>query len=428
MIIDFTVCNYRSIKTDQTISFYAESSHTHLTQNIDFPIDEKLGVLKCAAIYGANASGKSNFLRALYALRDIVTESDDLKDGDQIKSYEPYRLCVDSKDAPTIFEIEFVVENMRFIYQVSFNAYEITHESLDYYPSRQKANLFKRKEGEVWNQISFGALYKGGKKVLPLFRNNSYLAKAGNSADTPEIIRKVYNFFRNQLVNEENYKVDPAWKKNHALVGHVGAILSNIDTGISNIIIKQEDNSKKLAHLPIQLPEHIKSMILDDFNHVPYFEHITENNVIELFSARDESSGTIALYNALPLIFKVLEIGAVLIFDEIENSLHPHIAELIVKLFNDPAVNTQHAQLLFTTHSMSLMSPELLRKDQIWLTEKKMGTTTITSLDNYDAATLKSNSPFSKWYNEGRLGAVPEINYHAISQLLTKKVNDDAQT
>lgn len=431
MIIDFTISNFRSIKNEQSLSFYAEGSHLHLPNNIRFPADNNLGILTSAGIYGANASGKSNFLTALLALRSLVIDSDDLKDGEEIESYEPFRLCAESKNSPTLFEIEFVVDSKRYLYRIVFNAYKILEESLDFYPSRNKANIFKREEGKNWKEIKFGSLYKGGKKAFPFFENNSYLSKAGNSADAPEIIRKVYDFFRQNLIfrdlNKRTWRFNQEWKKDIKLVNKVAAILSKVDTGINGLTIQKEDNSAILTHLPKDMPEHIKNRLLDEINHVTYFQHPTEENTNELFSENDESTGTITLYHALPLIFKVFEKGSVLVWDEIESSLHPHIAELIVKLFNDPKANVNYAQLLFTSHNLNLMSPNLLRKDQIWLTEKKQGVSVISSLDNFDASALKSNSPFAKWYADSRLGGVPEINYHAICELLTQKTINNAE-
>ena len=111
---------------------------------------------------------------------------------------------------------------------------------------------------------------------------------------------------------------------------------------------------------------------------------------------------------------------------QIESSLHPHLAELIIKLFNDPSVNVNHAQLLFTTHNMALMNQHTMRKDQLWLTEKHQGVTSISSLEDFNEDSLKSNSPFAKWYDEGRLGGIPAVNYGVVRDLMTPKREGNA--
>ena len=146
-----------------------------------------------------------------------------------------------------------------------------------------------------------------------------------------------------------------------------------------------------------------------------YFYHEAENGSLVKFSKDKESSGTNRIFTLLPFLIKVLKDGAILFIDEIEGSFHPHVAELIIKLFNDPLVNKNHAQLIFTTHDLSLMSSKTMRKDQIYLAKKDASNgTQFDCLDSYDL-TLKDNSPFSKWYDEGRLGAIPKINYRDIS-------------
>jgi AAA15 family ATPase/GTPase len=135
------------------------------------------------------------------------------------------------------------------------------------------------------------------------------------------------------------------------------------------------------------------------------------------------------MFNLFPAMIFVFNIGGVLVFDEIEKNLHPHIVELMIKLFNDPQVNTKNAQLLFTSHNVQLMSSDFLRRDQIWFIEKKNGASEFTCLTSFDKDTVRANSPFGSWYSEGRFGAIPVINYLKIAQELNKSIlrdNNDA--
>lgn len=208
MIIDFTISNFRSIREAQTFSLYAQNPGSHLLDNIAYPAGKKIGVLKSAGIYGANASGKSNVLLAFEALQFLIRVTGQLKDGSPIKCYEPYRLSEKTRSAPVRFEVEFYTpDGMRYVYKISFNHTRILEERLDFFPSAKAALIFERNAEDSWETIKFGTLFSGGKKRLPFFNSNAYLSKAGDSADAPELIRNVYNYFCNDVLrlglNEE---------------------------------------------------------------------------------------------------------------------------------------------------------------------------------------------------------------------------------
>ncbi len=417
MIVDFTITNFRSIRTEQTFSLFAEGSKDNLPNNYCMP-DGKYTILKSAGIYGANASGKSNLLKAFRALSYLVNETGDLKEDEDIKCYEPFLLDATSKEKPTTFEIEFVLNNVRFIYKVVFSSSEVIEESLWFYPKMVKAKIFERLSGLTWKDITFGNLYKGGKKKFALFANNSYLSKAGNSADSPAIIRDVYRYFRANIFNIDHKRMMTPypWKDDPSTVANVARILNKVDTGISGIGFKEKAIPDSLE-FPRDIPEDIKKGLLSSFAKEIYFEHEGSDGHLVKFSEDQESDGTQRMYQILPMLLDVFQKGRVVIWDELETSFHPHVAELIVKLFNDPEANVNNAQLIFTTHNLQFMNSEFLRRDQIWLSEKAMGQTTFSSLDEFDKSQLKTSSPFSKWYDDGRLGGIPDVDYRAISRV-----------
>jgi len=419
MIIDITVKNFRSIKDEQTFSLYTENKTEHLASNVHFPIDGKIGVLKVAGIYGANASGKSNLLLAFKALQYLAIGSGDLKDGDSISSYEPYLLSTFTKAEATTFEIEFVMNSIRYLYNVSYKSAEIVSESLNFYPGSQPANIFNREEGQTWKEISFGSLYKGGKKRIPFFNNNTYLSKAGNSADSPPIIQEVFQFFRTGImrVGVSDGIHFHRWKENPEIVNVVSLAVQNVDLGIKGFEFKkiEVDELKIPDFFPDKLKEKFKEKFHNDLGNKTMFHHLSEGGGVEVIPESEESDGTIRFFQLMPLAFLAIKAGTTLIFDEIEKHLHPHIAEVIIKLFQDSSVNTRGAQLIFSTHNINLMSPDILRRDQVWFSEKKDGASSIYSLDEYDKSTVKNTSPFAKWYDEGRFGAIPQINYAAIA-------------
>jgi len=432
MIVDFTVTNFRSIKDEQVFSLYVETAGTHLPENVSCPAGDKIGVLKSAGIYGANASGKSNLLFAFRALQYIVVNSGDLKEGNAI-AYEPYLLSESNQVAPTCFEIEFFVPNienksLRYRYIVAFTAQKIVEESLFFYPTTQRAMIFSRTTGDTWETVRFGSLYKGGKKRLPFFENNSYLSKAGNSADAPPMIREVYNYLRGHLVHlrVNQYRGRLNWFEEPQLVKKIARLLSLVDTGISDISI-QEKPSLDDIKLPNDMPEEFRLRVLQHEKHKFFFLHSMETGENRPFEVEQESDGTRRLFNLAPLLIQTLSEGRVLIMDELDNSMHPFMAELIIKLFNDPRVNKNNAQLIFSTHNISLMTPELLRRDQIWFTEKQQGATKFYSLDDFDKKKVKPQSPFNQWYAEGRFGAIPTIDYQGIVELFNTPEDEHAE-
>jgi len=408
---------------------YAENPGSHLLSNISYPSSGKVGVLKCAGVYGANASGKSNLLLAFKALRHIICYTGDLKEGDAIPCYEPYLLSEDSKSEPVRFEIEFFTpDNTRYKYTVSFTRKSILEEHLNFYPSAKPASIFSRELNDTWESISFGTLYKGGKKRHSLFDNNAYISVAGNKADAPELVRNVYNYFRKEIfhLSSNTHISIPGLENKISMLDKVSAFLSFADTGITGI--RQEENTETSnIRFPDDIPREVKESIMKREKVKFLFSHNTDFGSLEYFDLKKESSGTQKLFELAPILIDALENGGVLVLDELDNSMHPFMAELIIKLFNDEEANTNGAQLIFSTHNVNLMSSECLRRDQIWFTEKKDGETIFYSLEDFDKKKVKPQSPFNRWYAEGRFGGVPKIDYQGIVNLLNSSSESDAK-
>ncbi len=428
MIVEFTIENFRSIKDEQTFSLYAENPGAHLVDNISYPGTGRVGVLNSAGIYGANASGKSNILSALDALQYLICKSGSWKDGDPIKCYEPYKLSEKCKGQPVRFEVEFFTpDGLRYTYKVSFTRQRIVEERLSFYSSAKPALVFERTKADTWKTIKFGDRYSGGNKRFSIFDNNSYLSKAGNSADAPGLVRNVYNYFRSEVLclGAEGHTL-VGWADDGDLLNKVSTFLACIDTGVSGVVMQENDTDIDSVKLPDSMPTSLKKSILRDMKSSFLFAHLNDADEIELFDLEDESDGTQKMFEWAPIIIKILDSGGILVADELDRSMHPFMAELIIRLFNDPEVNQGNAQLIFSTHNISLMSPERFRRDQIWLTEKTNGATKLYSLEDFDKKKVKPQSPFNRWYAEGRFGAVPKIDYRSIVNLLKNSGGADA--
>lgn len=424
MFISLSVENYRSIKDKLKLSLESSRGKNLLSENIYFPESSTKRILKTAGIYGANASGKSNVLLAFNLLFNMVTKSGDLKEGESIPWYDPYLLSQENSKMPTILEVEFLLDDdTRHIYKISFNSEEILSETLDFYPNRSKANIFTRYKDDTWEEIKFGGNYKGGNKRIPFFKNNSYLSKAGNNASSPDMIRNVYNFFRKCIhlnINERFRLANPSYEIMKSFARDTSDLLNLFDTGIDKIEVEVNDDFHIPEEFKNKLPIDVQNKIINDHKYKFVFSHTGRDGTSANLEALNESDGTIRIFSMLPAILSSFMERSVYIIDELDHNLHPHIADFIVKIFNDKSINKVGSQLIFSTHNINIMSPKKLRKDQIFLTQKEKGETHIFSLDEFDNSQLKSSSIFYEFYDSGRLGGIPDISYTKIKRLLLK--------
>ena len=212
------------------------------------------------------------------------------------------------------------------------------------------------------------------------------------------------------------------WEKDQVIMSAMTAIMSSIDLGISSFRFADVEMSPEQLKIFESVPKEYRQNIIDDLSKEVRFSHRHENGSSVELELDLESSGTVRLFNSFPNILNALKDGVVLIIDEIERSYHFHVLELIIKIFNDPELNIHNSQLLFSTHAFHVVKSCFMRKDQVWLSEKKSGVTEYTSLEQFDSS-LRDSSPFEKWYDEGRLGGIPSIDYKAISNTL-KTINN----
>ena len=424
MIKSFRIKNFRSVKEEQVLDLTAANNNKEIhTNNAVQPEGRKFSILKSVGVFGANASGKSNILLAFKAIEYMVTESSDWKLDAEIRCYEPFKLDEKTRNAPCIFEIEFIGEgNLLYLYKIEFTRYSFIHESLSFYPTTQKANLFSRNIDENGKQsISFGSRLKGKVKTIPCLKNNLYLSKAANTEGASEILKTIYRYFRNKLaIIDQNIMLGTNMllkdtKQREALT----ALLACADTGITGIELKEKNIDTDKLHFPGSLSDDMKNHIIEDNKYQPVFFHHGKKEYE--FSLHEESRGTQRLLELSPLLLVGLKRGDIIVIDEIDSSLHPHISELLINLFHDPQVNKNNAQLIFSSHDITLMNQEFMRRDQVVLTEKdEFGATGLFSLDEING--VRKDSPYSKWYLSGRMGAVPQIAISRIKQLLISEI------
>jgi len=433
MIIDFSVENFKSIKEEQTFSMAAVNLRNEHPEHV-FSYDKNISLVKTAAIYGANASGKSNLLEALLALRNFIVDSTDLKLDARILYYRPYKLDKNYSRRSSNFEIEFIGnDKIRYKYNISFNEKEVEKEKLVFYPRTQEALLFERKIGE---NITFGSQLKGRKKDIEnqLLPNNLFLSKAANS--NHEQLGNIYKYFLYNLNFNTGFilarepcqstTMQLARQDNPEFKNKLIDFLIACDTGILSVGIRKNDRDNEFSYMLNDIidnisksEEHtgddIKSKLWKPFSFKPVtyhtlFEDKKETGEAE-FELYEESDGTLKMYALAGKLIPVLENGLTLIVDELDTSLHPHLSEYLIELFNSPEKNPNNAQLVFTTHDTSLLNSKLFRRDQVWFAKRNSyGATEFISLDEFDKDEVRKNVPFEKWYLSGRFGAIPKIN------------------
>lgn len=428
MINYFSVENFRSIKEKMTLDLTKSRRVKNLINNYSNLNGTNISL--CTVIYGANASGKSNLLRALKVLNHLVLNSARFNVGDEIEYYEPFKLTK-ANNKPVIFEIDFYSEKIRYFYILHFNREKIEKEVLFFYPgnSKKKILLFERKG----NKIKFGDSFKGEKKTLEKITlpNQLFLSKAVEN--NAEVCIPVYSFFKNKvkiyqvtlknipLIKEftekdlEDFIISKLVENPEAsFAKNLNNLICALDTGIKYIKVKKTDLNRSI-NLLSDIPEKIKELTEMLFNkyEIKTIHHILDNEKNRIsdieFDIELESSGTKNLLLIGGLILDALENGSVLIIDEFEKNLHPLLTSYLIKLFQHPEINKKSAQLIFATHDVTLLSDENFNRDQIWFTQKnEFGATELIRCSNIKGFRL--NTPIDKWYLSGRLGGTPIIN------------------
>ncbi len=424
MIVDFTISNFRSLRDEQMISMSVEGARSRHATNFSLFESDRIAVLRSAAILGANASGKTNALRALAALRWLIATSG-RKDGQVIPPYEPFMLSEASRKLPVRFEIEFVLPTaVRYRYEVAFVRDRIIEERLISYANRSRALMFERGPQDSWETIKFGGTYKGGSRKFPFFDNTTYLARAGNDASSPQFIRDIYNYFQRMTYIPANATPLAAIAlKDGSLLRAVSELICLADTGVSEITLEEKESSGEIR-LPEGISDDMREAIIAQNRFETKYWIKSEAGELISFDEDEMSHGTVRLFELLPVILSAFQDGSVVVIDEIDAHLHTDLVNLILQLFHDDEVNARGAQILFSTHDTNILDSGLLRRDQIWFASKESGVSSIKGLDEYDKKYVRQDSPFEAFYREGRLGALPCLSYKSIKLALMDALNE----
>lgn len=426
MLIEFSVENFRSFKERMTLSMVANNSGELLHSNT-VSAGKKLRLLKSAAVYGANASGKSNLVKALeFMLKFMLSSVKDTQIGERL-NFEPFLLNTSEWDKPSLFEIIFIVNETRYRYGFQLNERMIVSEWLFQQQKNGEKALFTR-EGRIF---TLSSAFKEAKGLEPRTRDNalflSVLAQFNVSvANTILHNVGISSIFNNIIVDRivENAYLSIELSEN---IPEIASFLNNFNLGFTEISIHKPTYkefaptiaSKALYDLRDALSDFI-NQTQNDSNSFPKIftkHHVLDTKnlgvqIIDFSLEKQESEGTKKIVAFAYTFIQALQQGSCVIFDEIDTNLHPILSRKIIELFNNSETNPKGAQLIFTTHDTNLLSRKLLRRDQIWFTEKMPhGATDLYSLADFEVNEEQSaqSASYSEDYLLGKYGAIPYI-------------------
>ena len=411
MIIEFTMGNFKSFRDKTTFSMIAAnltSEDPALNRDNVIPIKKDLRLLKTAAVYGANASGKSNFGVALRFMRQFVLDSSRDTLTPAVIGLEPYLLDMETREQPSFFEIVFLLDGQQFRYGFEADKNHVVSEWLFHVPKTKEVALFMREE----QKISVKTGFKEGKGLEAKTRPEALFLSVVALFNGP-IAQQLRTWFESFVVTtglEDNefrahtleYLRDPEQKAD------IAAFINALDLGIQNVVVFDPPS---VDALPLDMPDGVKQAVIMDFSQKIHTLHYlrdpleTAPDVTFFDLDRHESQGTRKLIAMAGPLKSILDSGQIMFIDELDARLHPLMTRRVIELFHSPLTNSKGAQLIFATHDTNLLDKSLFRRDQIWFTEKdQQGATHLTSLVEYR---VRNDAAFEKNYLEGRYGAIP---------------------
>lgn len=405
MLLEFSCSDHKSIKTPILFSTVASKD----TVNEDsLYMYGNTRVLRTAVIYGANGSGKSNFVDAIQFVKNLVINSINHQPGQGILQ-NPHKLS--GPDAESKYAIQFVTNGIRYAFGFTLKHLLIIDEYLYYFPSGRQVKIYERDESGFTAGNKFKNRFETCRDVLK--PNRLLLSCAANFSNVDEIA-KAFSFFRDELViyrglgtdnwmeySMEQISTNPAMKK------VVLSFLQSLGTGIKDIRVKIDKTNMQASDLPPFLADEFKAMLLS--NPVNKIDAKVVYSTFETDLMTEESVGVRKLFEMLCPFIDIIIRGKVLVCDELEASLHESILHGLVTLFRQ-IKSEKFAQLIFTTHDTSILDLDLFRRDQVWFTEISQDSRATELYSLAEIKNVRKGENVSKGYIMGKYGAIPMLN------------------
>ena len=426
MLLEFRVCNYRSIGEEQVLSLIPANKQKDHLQNI--LTKGKYQALNAISLYGQNGSGKSNLLLAMSFLDRIIHISARTSSTTKLP-YDPFLLREGWEGKPTRFEITFVLEENRYRYGMEFTEKEVQKEWLFRKSQSREVSLFEREGGTI--EVSSG--FNGSKKIIDAAieatRDNALFLSTCDMLNVDEA-KTIFNWFRyfgmiDGLNTEELHTVD-LWEQED-YKEKIKKYLESLSLNIADIDITTKDFDE--SELPDDMPKAMKTRLAKSLRGKQSYTVIAKHtlydsnakptpNLISWEWWEKESAGSKKAFELSGPILWTLANGGVLIIDEIEAKMHPVLTLNTIDIFLDPASNPNKAQLIFATHDTNLLTYSTLRRDQIYFVEKNQWESSeIYSLSDFvyfenkngefKSEKERPDTDKEKRYFEGRYKAIP---------------------
>jgi uncharacterized protein len=412
MLVEFRVKNFRSIRSEQCLSLVASKDKALADTNlIGTGIRSLPQLIRSSVIYGANASGKSNLIRALAFMKEVIaTSATKIREGQKF-NHQPFKLDKKSGNQPTEFEITFIDRGIRYQYGFTILPDRIAEEWLIVYKTAKPQVWFNRainaENGK--DEYKFGTHLTGERKLWEKStRTNAlFLSKAVDL--NSEKLRPIYLWIVEKLkivasgqqpVNDFSIECAQTDEGKDEILRFLAAA----DLSIADLSFEKRKVTQVGLHLGMekdQLPTHDYRQFEAQ---IPLFEHKAQDGTAS-FEIPEESAGTQRIFAFAGPVIDVLKRGSILVVDELDGSLHPLMVRFLISTFQSSETNKNGAQLIFTTHDTSALNVDIFRRDQIWFIEKdRAQSSQLYPLSDFSP---RKNEAIERGYLMGRYGALP---------------------
>lgn len=447
MLLNFTVGNWMSYHDEASLNMVASLERQHAETLAKVPGFRSKKILPVAAIYGGNASGKTGLFKGMAAIKHMVTGEIGV---DELLPIEPFRLEKEASLQSTVFDITFLAGKTVYRYVVEATLDGVTYESLEHVLDKKSIDIFERNELSKNNKYTFNESYLGSCNFLEFVgkstrHNQTFLGSA--VAQNVEVLRKAYDWFADtlQLVGVESH----AWTFANAAEGREGFIdfaedtLSRLDTGICGLTGERIDldalprNAKLYKSIANLSDGDLLTLVMEkaagDYSFEMITVHMDENQpVVERmrtlhqgadgekrsFGLGMESSGTQRLMGLLPMLFDLQESdntvnSKVYVVDELDRCLHTMLTTRLVENFLATCGSDTRKQLLFTTHDLLLMDQLLMRRDEMYITQRNIdGKSELIGLTEFNG--IRHDKDLIRSYLDGRFGGLPMLHEEVV--------------
>lgn len=416
MLVEFRVSNFRSFRDEQVFSMVASADKTHPENTITPRARAKQRLLRSAVLYGANASGKSNFVQALSALQNLVGGSVTPR-ASGARQIKPFLLDRTARGAPSRFEITFVYQDVRYQYGLTLDQEHILDEWLIAYPKGAPQTWYERRPSPDTGESTwyFGPRLTGERNRLAALTRPDALFLTVAATFNHRQLSLPFNWLNDHLRVVDANRVDDGlhWATVDLVQNHpetrrtVEHLLRHADLGILDFSCEERPGEEQ--ELPADLPEELRASTLRSPQlEIKMFHESDDPEGHRIAVAwDDESLGTQRYFALGGLLAHTLADGFVLVVDELDASMHPILVQTLIRMFHDPSINRNNAQLVFNTHDTTLLDASIFRRDQIWFVEKhRSGASHLYPLLDFSP---RKDEALGKGYLEGRYGGIPFV-------------------